>query len=31
VAEFLRLGALSVPAVLLAATIGLWVMLRALP
>lgn len=31
VAEFLRLGALTVPAALLAATVALWVMLRALP
>ena len=31
VAEFLRLGALTVPAALLAATTALWVMLRALP
>jgi arsenical pump membrane protein len=31
VGEFLRLGALTVPAALLAATVGLWVMLRVLP
>jgi arsenical pump membrane protein len=31
VAEFLRLGALTVPAALLAATTALWVMLPALP
>jgi len=31
VAEFLRLGALTVPAALLATTVALWIMLRALP
>jgi arsenical pump membrane protein len=31
VGEFLRLGALTVPAALLAATVALWVVLRALP
>jgi arsenical pump membrane protein len=31
VAEFLRLGALTVPAALLAATVALWLALRALP
>ncbi|HYY81476.1 MAG TPA: SLC13 family permease [Actinomycetes bacterium] len=31
VAEFLRLGALTVPAALLAATLALWLALRALP
>jgi arsenical pump membrane protein len=31
VGEFLRLGALTVPAALLAATVGLWLTLRALP
>lgn len=31
ISEFLRLGALTVPAGLLAATVALWIMLRALP
>jgi arsenical pump membrane protein len=31
IAEFLRLGGLTVPAALLAATMALWLMLRALP
>jgi len=31
VGEFLRLGVLTVPAALLAATMALWLVLRALP